>query len=263
MVLSAPRLSDRLYPPIRQLALAVLQLWEDALTLDPYAVPTDLGYVEGQLEGDRLVIENHCYQTPQFRKLHLELAKVGQNLDILHCVMFPRDTYGLPLFGLDLVGGPRGIGAAIVDLSPVDALPQPVTGPGQRPLPPAYAAALGALPQPPFSQPRSLPEWGDIFSEFCTFVRPTDGPEEQQFLTHALGFLAIHCQQATQAQPVTDGAIVAQIRSAQAYYCQKQQQNDKTRRVLEQAFGADWADRYMTTLLFDVPNPIDKPAQEE
>ncbi|MFN7525639.1 MAG: phycocyanobilin:ferredoxin oxidoreductase, partial [Aphanizomenon sp.] len=28
---------------------------------------------------------------------------------------------------------------------------------------------------------------------------------------------------------------------------------DKTRRVLEKAFGVDWAENYMATVLFDLP----------
>ena len=40
----------------------------------------------------------------------------------------------------------------------------------------------------------------------------------------------------------------------QRYYCQQQQKNDKTRRVLEKAFDAQWAERYMTTVLFDLPD---------
>jgi phycocyanobilin:ferredoxin oxidoreductase len=60
-----------------------------ATWLSPYPMPESLGYVEGRLEGEKLTIENRCYETPQFRKLHLELAKVGTTLDILHCVMFP------------------------------------------------------------------------------------------------------------------------------------------------------------------------------
>ena len=240
---SAATLLSRLHPAIAQLATALQHQWRDSLVLSPYAVPSDLGYVEGQLAGDRLIIENHCYQTPQFRKLHLELAKVGDNLDILHCVMFPRPTYGLPLFGLDLVGGPKGLGAAIVDLSPVSR---------DRRLPPAYTAALADLAVPPFRHPRPLPDWGDIFSEFCTFIRPEPGAEEQQFIAHALGFLAIHCQQAIAAVPVASPEAETEIRAGQRYYCQKQQQNDKTRRVLAQAFGAEWADRYLTTLLFDL-----------
>ena len=243
MVLSAPRLSDRLYPPIRQLALAVLQLWEDALTLDPYAVPTDLGYVEGQLEGDRLVIENHCYQTPQFRKLHLELAKVGQNLDILHCVMFPKPEYSLPMFGCDIVAGRGGVSAAIADLSPTNP---------DRTLPEAYITVLKSLPNLGFSQQRNLPEWGDIFSEFCLFVRPADGTEESQFLTRTGDFLDLHCAQAIEANCVSLPEQALNL-AGQYNYCTKQQQNDKTRRVLEKAFGLEWAEKYMNLVLFDLP----------
>jgi phycocyanobilin:ferredoxin oxidoreductase len=41
------------------------------------------------------------------------------------------------------------------------------------------------------------------------------------------------------------------VLAGQRYYCMKQQQNDKTRRVLEKSFGSEWTDRYMNTMLFD------------
>ena len=56
---------------IRQLADVIEETWHQYLDLSPYSVPADLGYIEGSLEGERLTIENHCYKTPQFRKLHL------------------------------------------------------------------------------------------------------------------------------------------------------------------------------------------------
>ena len=91
---------------------------------------------------ERLIIENHCYQTPQFRKLHLELAQVGNGLDILHCVMFPNPEYALPIFGTDLVGGRGGaISAAIADLSPINA---------DRTLPERYQQALTVASEPQF-----------------------------------------------------------------------------------------------------------------
>jgi phycocyanobilin:ferredoxin oxidoreductase len=117
-----------------------------------------MGYVEGRLEGEKLIIENRCYQTPQFRKMHLELAKVGNMLDILHCVMFPRPEYALPMFGCDLVGGRGQISAAIADLSPVNA---------ERILPDAYRHSLQALPTPEFSQPRELPHGERFFQNFA------------------------------------------------------------------------------------------------
>ena len=229
---------------IHKLADCIEETWHRYLELSPYSVPEGLGYIEGSLEGERLTIENHCYQTPQFRKLHLELAQVGNNLDILHCVMFPHITYELPLFGTDLVGKRGGaISAAIADLSPVNA---------ENSLPEHYQQQLSILPRPCFSQPRALPTWGNIFSEFCLFVRPNSPDEEDQFLNRVITFLNLHCQTAKVAMPLTSKPKIAEIQTGQHNYCKQQRQNDKTRRVLEKSFGSEWTERYMNTMLFDV-----------
>lgn len=238
-----PSLREQQHPLIRQLADRMETVWQRHLTLEPYRLPADLGYVEGRLEGEKLIIENKCYQTPQFRKIHLELAKVGTSLDILHCVMFPRPQYALPMFGTDIVGGRGQISAAIVDLSPLSA---------DNTLPEAYNTGLTPNPGRDFSQPREIPTWGDIFSDYCLFIRPGSPAEETRFLDRVESYLELHCQQASSAQPVsveTQREIVA----AQHRYCTQQQQNDKTRRVLEKAFGPEWAERYMTQVLFDFP----------
>ena len=236
-------LRNRQHTLICKLADSIEEIWQNNLELSPYSVPEGLGYIEGQLEGEKLVIENRCYQAPQFRKLHLELAQVGTGLDILHCVMFPNPEYAIPIFGADIVGGRGGaISAAIADLSPINV---------ERSLPLKYRQAISALPELNFSQPRALPEWADIFSEFCLFVRPIGEQEEQKFLERVSDFLTLHCQIANTETAVTNDREVANAIAGQQYYCQKQQQNDKTRRVLEKSFGAEWADRYMTTMLFD------------
>ncbi len=244
-VLTNPSLREQQHPLIRQLADGIESIWQRHLDLSPYDLPAELGYVEGRLEGEKLVIENRCYQTPQFRKIHLELAKVGNMLDILHCVMFPRPEYALPMFGCDLVGGRGQISAAIVDLSPLNS---------DRILADNYRTPLQALPTPEFSQQRDLPEWGDIFSEFCLFIRPANPEENSQFLARVEQFMQIHCTEAAKAIPVS-AQKQAEILAAQQYYCTKQQQNDKTRRVLEKAFGTEWAEHYMTSVLFDLPTP--------
>ncbi|MUL35605.1 phycocyanobilin:ferredoxin oxidoreductase [Gloeocapsopsis dulcis] len=232
-------LRSQQHPLIHQLADSIESIWQ-RLELSPYQLPHEFGYVEGKLEGEKLTIENRCYQTPQFRKMHLELAKVGTTLDILHCVMFPRPEYNLPMFGCDLVSGRGQISAAIADLSPVS----------DSSLPDTYSQALAALPEANFSQPRELPDWGHIFSNFCLFVRPSGEVEETMFLQQVQNYLEIHITQAIAAQPVS-AAQQAKILAGQRNYCTQQQQNDKTRRVLEKAFGKEWADRYMTTVLFD------------
>ncbi len=240
---SRPSLREQQHPLIRQLADCIETVWHKHLDLSPYHLPAELGYVEGRLEGEKLIIENSCYQSTQFRKMHLELAKVGNMLDILHCVMFPSPEYDIPMFGCDLVGGRGQISAAIADLSPVNL---------ERRLPDNYNYELLNLTTPYFSQPRELPEWGDIFSDFCLFIRPASPEEESMFLLRVQSFLELHCTQAIASSPVTQEKV-SEIIAAQKNYCSKQQQNDKTRRVLEKAFGKDWADNYMTTVLFDLP----------
>lgn len=229
---------------IGQLTDCLEEIWSSKLNLSPYSIPADLGYVEGSLEGEKLIIENRCYQTRQFRKLHLELAQVGDRLNILHCVMFPRPNYPLPIFGVDLVGSNKGISAAIVDLSPVTR---------NRLLPKSYRYILANLFPVEFSQPRDLPPWGSIFSEFCLFIRPIDAEEEGLFLKRVKQFLTLHCQMAINTRPVTSQEKKAELLTGQRFYCNQQQQNDKTRRVLENSLGKSWTDRYMNTMLFDAP----------
>ncbi|MGB7414817.1 MAG: phycocyanobilin:ferredoxin oxidoreductase [Thermosynechococcaceae cyanobacterium] len=235
-------LREQQHSLIQQLASVIESTWQKHLQLSPYTLPENLGYVEGRLEGERLVIENSCYQTPQFRKLHLELAQVGAGLDILHCVMFPHPSYNLPMFGTDIVAARGQVGAAIADLSPIAP---------DRTLPAAYQQQLSALPQPDFSQPRDLPEWGDIFSEFCFFIRPQGEAEEQRFIDRVGAFLQVHCECAIATSSTPEHQ--EQILAGQRRYCSQQQQNDKTRRILVKAFGEEWAERYMTTVLFDLP----------
>ena len=235
-------LRDRQQPLIQQLANTIEKTWQDYLDLSPYEIPADLGYIEHHLEGEKLVIENHCYQTPQFRKLHLELAQVGNGLDILHCVMFPKNEYPLPLFGCDIVGAKGQISAAIVDLSPIRA---------DRSLPATYHLQLSQLPHFEFTHPRELPVWGDIFSQHCVFIRPEGEAEESAFLELVQQIMKIHCSIAIETQPVTSRNEQMLIQAGQQNYCSRQRENDKTRRILEKSFGSEWTDRYMSTMLFD------------
>lgn len=240
MISSSSDLRNRLHPLINQLADTIIQTWKDNLSLSPYQLPEGLGYVEGKLEGEKLTIENSCYQSREFRKMHLELAKVGNNLDILHCVMFPFPEYPLPMFGCDIVAGKAGISAAIVDLSPTN-----------KTLSEDYQQQLSSLEHFDFQDKRDLPVWGNIFSPYCLFIRPNNAEEEAFFLQRVKSFLTIHCQLAVKSQPVSATEALIYL-EGQKNYCLQQQQNDKTRRVLEKAFGVEWAENYMTTVLFDV-----------
>lgn len=233
-----------LHPLVSSLADLLVSTWGAYLQLEPYHLPADLGFVEGQLEGDRLTIANRCYQSRVFRKLHLELATVGSDLDILHCVMYPRPQYELPILGTDIVANSHVVSAAIIDLTPVRG---PLGEPYLSGLKPAYQRRNG------FSELRNLPPWGTIFSPRCLYTRLVNQSEADLFIEISQAYLRFYCEQANQAEPVS-AEIEAEIRSGHRHYSEQQQKNDKTRRILVKAFGEDWAERYMGTVLFDLPD---------
>jgi phycocyanobilin:ferredoxin oxidoreductase len=211
--------------------------------LEPLAIDPDLEAISGSLDGEDLFIRNEVHRCRGLRKLHLETARLGAGLQILHCVLFPDPRYDLPVFGADIVAGRGGVSAAIVDLSPV----------GEA-LPAALATALAALAVPPFSQPRPLPDWGEIFSPHVLFVRPASPEEERWFIDTVAAFLGVLAAAAAVAEPQGPGDPATVMRwQGQLRYCRQQKKNDKTRRVLEKAFHPQWADRYIEELLFDDP----------
>lgn len=233
------------HPLIPVIASGLRGAWQELMELQPLALPAGLAEIRGELEGDAMAIDNELLCCPGLRKMHLETAQVGARLDILHCVLFPDPRYNLPLFGADVVAGPAGVSAAIVDLSP--------TG---ESLSPHLIKALEGLPQRPYSERREVPAWGSIFSKQVLFARLTNAEEERWFEADLLAFHRIFLQAVSAATPDPACSDAVQQRwHKQKHYCAQQRRNDKTRRVLEVAFDPQWADNYIQNLLFDDPPP--------
>ena len=235
--------SGGIHPLVDALAQRIRERWADLPGLEPLAIDPELEAICGSLDGEDLFIRNEVHRCRGLRKLHLETARLGAGLQILHCVFFPDPRYDLPVFGADIVAGRGVVSAAIVDLSPVaENLPAPIE------------AALEARDAGPFSQRRELPAWGSIFSPHVLFVRPANAEEESAFIEQVDAFLAVLAAAVAAAQPQApdDPATVMRL-EGQLRYCKQQKQNDKTRRVLEKAFNPTWAERYIEELLFDDP----------
>ena len=225
------------------LADCIRSHWQTMPELAPLRLDPDLEEISGSLDGESLFIRNELAQCRGLRKLHLETARLGAGLQILHCVLFPDPRYDLPVFGADVVASPAGVSAAIADLSPTRGL-----------LPSQITEALASTPRHPFSQPRELPDWGAIFSPQVLFVRPNGPDDEAAFVAHVDRLLALLGAAITTTVPdPPDHPATVKRWEGQLGYCRQQKQHDKTRRVLEKAFNAAWADRYIEALLFDDP----------
>ena len=67
----------------------------------------------------RLQVENRAYRSFAFRKLHLEVAVRQDGLRVVHCVMYPRPEFDLPILSLDMVSNGDRVTLAIIDPCPV------------------------------------------------------------------------------------------------------------------------------------------------
>lgn len=273
------RLKGLMDPPFEALEAQIEGMWREVLQgdLSLYPMPRELKYVdsldpehkmpssyaeaEWPKRGDdaypRMQLENRCYSSRVFRRLHMELVHRQDSIQVLHCVMFPRTEYDLPILSMDMVGRSGGaISLAVIDPCPVSL---------NRSLPPQYNAIVRQLQeQYGMATNRATPEWGQaIFSDLCVILRP-EGPEQvSNFLKYAIALSRVHLQLARLVQPV-EGANkkrrLEEIKEAHARYCAKQLENDKTTRVLEAGFGKEFSDRYMRTVVFDEEDVEHAPA---
>ena len=241
--------SEGVHPLVDALAARIRRIRQELPQLEPLELDPALEAISGTLDGERLFIHNELHRSRGLRKLHLETARLGAGLQILHCVFFPDPCYDLPVFGADIVAGRGGVSAAIVDLSPVTGT-----------LPEGIARQLSQRSRPPFSESRDLPPWGAIFSPEVLFVRPHTAEEESWFVEEVASVLELlaEASRTTSPLPWNDPTTLARW-EGQHHYCHQQKQNDKTRRVLEKAFNPPWANTYIETLLFDDPPPPSPP----
>ncbi len=236
--------SDQLLHPFLEAIADRIRLHRSLLPdLKQLEIESDLINIKGKLGNDDLFIANELHISKGFRKLHLERAKIGSGLHVLHCVFFPSPAFDIPIFGVDVVATPVGISAAIVDLSPVD-----------KDLPLRISSQIEDIIVPSFSQKRELPVWGDIFSKYVYFIRPEGCDEEASFIDIVDQYLRILVESIAFIEPDPPNSCVTIGRyDYQKLYCIQQKRNDKTRNVLSKAFNPNWANRYIETLLFDCP----------
>ena len=209
--------------------------------VEPLYIEPKLNKIYSNINKDDLFIINEFYQAKGFRKIHLEVAKLGKSLQILHCVFFPDPCYELPIFGTDLVVNSNNISAAIVDLSPVG-----------KNLPDSLISQIRSLKVPKFNESGKLPEWGFIFSPYVCFIRPVDSLEEKLFLELIDQYLSLLLSLLVKVSKDEINSLDTMNRlNYQKRYCLNQKRNDKTKGILTNLFGASWADEYINKILFE------------
>ena len=193
------------------------------------------------VENDKVFIMNEMHQSKKLRKMHLETGYTD-NIDVMHCVLYPNPDYPIPIFGADIVETPTVVTAAIVDLSPVFGTDRLIE------------IFKDVSYKYQFTENRPLPLWGDeIFSQGCKFIRIKTDEEKYNYLQLVKDTLNLY--RGIVENAVFDMQWINTMKRIddQCWYCTSQRKNKKTKAVLSQWFNPEWAEDYINDVLFDKP----------
>lgn len=223
-------------------------------------------------------IENLVFTNAAFRKMHLEVAWGLGGLEVMHVVVYPWASVAAPIYAADLVAFNGRVTLCIADVCPTtqadsEASDYDASTPKKNQGVPivladaAKALRHAMLTNAPAIEPRGIPDWGIpiLSKEACVCVGPPVGdfPKQEQaraFAEYAYGLFQAYASYVNEiCLPPTneseEEAIDAETKSrlaAQTFFCEKQLENDKTRKALERSMGEERTARYMTQVLFDV-----------
>lgn len=169
-------------------------------------------------EGHSFPWPNYVYTSKTFRRAHLDIvdARESKKLYMMHLCIFPHVDDPSPIFGFDIIAGPRKVTGAFHDFSPVRTT---------HPLLDSFAERI--VPYE-WSRVRELPEWArQIFSgKMVAASNIHDSKELDSVLHLVLGNLTHYLNE------IGDKSV-CNYQKQQNNYCYWQKHNPHTPRVME------------------------------
>lgn len=189
-----------------------------------------------QDEGHDFSWPNYVFAADTFRRAHLDIvdARETKKLYMLHLTIMPHVSDPAPIFGFDIIAGPKKVTGAFHDFSPTST---------EHPLLDAFAKDTAAFMP---SKPRTLPDWAQaIFSPSMVAAGNIQDVEELQTL---LKFVFNNLDMYLAG---LGGHGTQDFTAAQNRYCHYQKQNPHTPKVMA-ALGLDPAEvaRFIDKCLF-------------
>jgi phycoerythrobilin:ferredoxin oxidoreductase len=247
-----------LYQPFLEAAIAELTA---RLDLSAYPIPAGFerkSALSGKGKHEQEVLTtSYAVQAPKLRQIRAAHVQGGGALQVLNFVIFPQLNYDLPFFGADLVTLPGGHLIAL-DMQPLfrDDL--------------AYQAKYTEPLLPIFQTYQPLLPWGGDFPEEARpFFSPAflwTRPQETEVVeSHVLAafqeYLSLYLTFVEQAEPVTEGRALAEIKRAQLRYFQYRAEKDPARGMFRRFYGEEWTEEYIHGFLFDLERQLARQAE--
>ena len=166
---------------------------------------------------------NRTWKNDYIRRAHVDVVDVrdSKKLWMAHVCLFPELTNGGPIYGFDIIAGEKKVTGAFHDFSPLLQKQHPLT---------EWFIEENKWFTP--SKERELPDWAKaIFSGgMIAAGNVQDEKELNQICTMAVSNLANYIDKIRGHHGEADREDVIK---AQNYYCEHQQQNPHTPRVMQ------------------------------
>lgn len=195
-----------------------------------------LSQYEAYDEGHRFSWPNYVFRSSTFRRAHLDIvdARETKSLYMLHLTIMPHLDDPSPIFGFDIIAGPRKVTGAFHDFSPTD------------PTHPLLGWFRDRVSGYTWSKERELPDWAkNIFSR--SMVAAGNIQDSQELAT----VLKLVTENLDHYLKEVGRERVGEYTQRQDWYCQNQKKNPHTPRVMA-ALGLDPAEveTFIHTCLF-------------
>jgi hypothetical protein len=210
---------------------AMLRAAPGAVSLQP---PPQPGH------GPELRWRNLLFASPCFRRAHVELLDIANHFAVVHVVVLPHLVQPEPIFGFDMIAGRAQATGIFLDFSPVTAAPPD----------PSLGETIPASVRARFTNARTRPDWGSIFSADFFAIRPDSAAEIEHAIRLATAAFDTYLRRLT---PAAQQAPDPDVRAGHAAYAQAQRCNPHTERMLARFVGAAPAREFIETVLFPLP----------
>ena len=176
-----------------------------------------------RFNNDELGWVNRTWSNKYIRRAHVDVVDVREKkgLWMAHVCLFPGLTNGGPIYGFDIIAGKKKVTGAFHDFSPLLQKEHPLT---------RWFIEENKWFKP--SKERELPDWAKaIFSGGMIAAGNVQEEKElNQICTMAVSNLANYIDKIRNHH---DEAKMKDVIKAQNYYCEHQQQNPHTPRVMQ------------------------------
>ena len=176
-----------------------------------------------RFNNDELGWVNRTWSNKYIRRAHVYVVDVREKkgLWMAHVCLFPGLTNGGPIYGFDIIAGKNKVTGAFHDFSPLLQKEHPLT---------RWFIEENKWFKP--SKERELPDWAKaIFSGGMIAAGNVQEEKElNQICTMAVSNLANYIDKIRNHH---DEAKMKDVMEAQNYYCEHQQQNPHTPRVMQ------------------------------